>query len=159
MKKYFIIIAIAAVASIWIASCNSSDDDSAKDMEKPAIVDNDYERPFECDIYTRGEVIPVRFLFRDNVELGNFNIEIHNNFDHHSHSTSAGNCQLDDKKTPVNPWVFNQDYSIPLNAKEYKTDLSITIPKDIDTGDYHFMVRVTDKAGWQQIKAVSIKIK
>ncbi|RYD73590.1 MAG: DUF4625 domain-containing protein, partial [Sphingobacteriales bacterium] len=25
-------------------------------------------------------------------------------------------------------------------------------------GDYHFLIRITDKAGWQTIKAISIKI-
>lgn len=26
-------------------------------------------------------------------------------------------------------------------------------------GEYHFMIRLTDRAGWQQLKAVAIKIK
>jgi hypothetical protein len=34
----------------------------------------------------------------------------------------------------------------------------IAIPADIDEGDYHFMVRLTDKSGWQQIAAKSVKI-
>ena len=32
------------------------------------------------------------------------------------------------------------------------------IPADAALGDYHFMIRLTDRAGWQQLHAVAIKI-
>ena len=41
----------------------------------------------------------------------------------------------------------------------YKATIDIPIPEDIDEGDYHFMIRLTDRAGWQQLKSVSIKVK
>jgi hypothetical protein len=66
---------------------------------------------------------------------------------------------LDAKKAPVNAWVFNQDYAIPDGRKTFEANNEITVPADIDTGDYHFMVRLTDKSGWQQLAAVSVKIK
>ena len=90
--------------------------------------------------------------------MGSYNIEIHNNFDHHSHSTEAGDCPLDEKKLPVHPWVYNQDFPIPGNSPLYDAHVNIPIPADIDPGDYHFMIRVTDRSGWQQLKAVNIKI-
>jgi hypothetical protein len=40
----------------------------------------------------------------------------------------------------------------------YDAYVDIPIPDDIDTGDYHFVVRVTDAAGWQSYKAFSVKI-
>ena len=92
------------------------------------------------------------------MELGSFNIEIHNNFDHHTHSTSAADCPLDEKKNAVNPWVYNESFDIPAGQKEYASAVDIKIPDNIDTGDYHFMLRLTDKVGWQELKAVSIKI-
>lgn len=153
----------AAVMGIAVSmtSCSSDDDDDTKvnDKEKPEIVDGKLPNPIDCQQYKRGETIAFRYTFTDNVELGNFNIEIHNNFDHHTHSTSAGDCPLDAKKSPVNPWVYNQDQTIPSGLKSYEAKVDIAIPKDIDPGDYHFMIRVTDKTGWQQLKAVSIKIK
>ena len=66
--------------------------------------------------------------------------------------------QQEEKKKPVKPWVYNQDFQIPESASTYNAKVYIPIPEDVDTGDYHFMIRVTDKAGWQQLKAVSIKI-
>jgi len=29
---------------------------------------------------------------------------------------------------------------------------------DIDPGEYHFMIRVTDASGWQQLRSVAIHI-
>lgn len=133
-------------------------DDDEKDVEKPVIEAGSDALPQNCQVYTKGEEIPFRCIFTDNEGLGNYNIEIHNNFEHHSHSTDAGDCTLDAKKDPVNPWVYNKDFTIPGNPLRYDAQVDIPIPADIDPGDYHFMVRVTDKAGWQELRAVSIKI-
>ncbi len=162
LYRWKAMFAVAVVAlSAGLASCSSDDDGNtvANDQEKPKIEDGTVPNPIDCQQYKRGETIPFRYTFTDNVELGNFNIEIHNNFDHHTHSTSAGDCPLDDKKSPVNPWVYNQDQAIPAGLKSYEAKVDIPIPQDIDPGDYHFMIRLTDKAGWQELKAVSIKIK
>lgn len=154
MKRVFYL----ACALLLAVSCSDEKDEPVKDMDKPEITDGTDPSPVDCEVYYTGEVISFHYLFTDNVELGNFNIEIHNNFDHHTHSTSAGDCKLDDKKQPVNPWVFNRDYSIPAGQKSFEAVVDIPVPEDIDPGDYHFMVRLTDKSGWQQLKAISIKV-
>lgn len=114
--------------------------------------------PIDCQVYHRGETIPFSYVFTDNDELGKYNIEVHHNFDHHTHSTSATTCSMDAIKEAQNPWVFNQDFNIPDGQKSFSAREDIKIPTNIDTGDYHFMIRLTDKAGWQQIKSVAIKI-
>ena len=131
----------------------------ANDQEKPKIEDGTVPNPIDCQQYKKGETLPFHYTFTDNVELGNFNIEIHTNFDHHTHSSSAADCPLDDKQSPVNPCVYNQDQAIPAGLKSYEAKVDIPIPQDIAPGDYHFMIRLTDKAGWQELKAISIKIK
>ena len=137
----------------------SGNDDVAQDMQQPVISDQGITaNPINCQQYRRGDIIPFHYLMTDDQELGAYNIEIHNNFDHHSHSTSAVECPMDEKKVPVNPWVFNQDYSIPAGQRIFDARIDIQIPSDIDTGDYHFMVRLTDRAGWQQLHAVAVKI-
>ena len=55
--------------------------------------------------------------------------------------------------------MFNQDYTIPAGRRSYTARVDIQIPADAETGDYHFMIRLTDRAGWQQLKAVAIKVK
>ena len=142
-----------------LSACSSSDDVETKDMTKPVITDTGITaNPIDCQTYQRGTVIPFRYVLTDNLELGSFNIEIHNNFDHHSHSTSSVECGHEASKAPVNPWVYNQDFTIPSGQRTYAAQVDIPIPTGIDPGDYHFMVRVTDKAGWQELKAVALKI-
>lgn len=149
-------ILIASVLLV-MSSCSKSDDD--KDMTKPIIVTEGYEaEPSDCQIFRRGEKISFHYVFSDNVELGAYNIEIHNNFDHHTHSTSNVECELSENKTPVSPWIYNKDFEIPQGKTDYDASFDIEVPDNIDEGDYHFMIRLTDKEGWQEIKSVAIKV-
>jgi hypothetical protein len=134
----------------------SCGEEESKDMEKPAI---EVGFPQNCTQLQRGESFTFHAQFSDNAELGSYNIEIHHNFDHHSHSTGNVECEQDEKKTPVNSWVFNTDYAIPDGRQTFEADNEIAVPAGIDAGDYHLMVRLTDRSGWQQLAAVSIKIK
>ena len=172
IKYLSLVVALACVFSLGFIACSSDDD--AKDMTPPVIsTEGIVANPINCQVYHRGETIPFNYLFSDDQELGSYNIEIHNNFDHHSHSTEAdhdhdhaeGECDDDDHEEgehehaePVKPWVFNQSYSIPEGQRSFTARHDINIPADIDTGDYHFMIRLTDRAGWQQLHAVAIKI-
>lgn len=145
------------VTLFLLFSCSKDED---RDMEKPVIeMSAGSAFPLTCDVVYRGESFTFEALFTDNKELGNYNIEIHNNFDHHSHSTDDVECALDEKKKPVKPFIYNKDFSIPSGSVSFQAENSIQVPTDIDTGDYHFMVRVTDKSGWQQLKAVGIKVR
>ncbi|MCR5821088.1 MAG: DUF4625 domain-containing protein [Bacteroidaceae bacterium] len=140
------------------AAC-SSDEETLKDMTYPEISLEGYTYlPSDCDVYMRGDTIPVRYLLTDNVELGSYNIEIHHNFTHHTHSTSSVECPLEAIKKAENPWVYNYDSQIPAGMSSYNLSFNIPIPSNIDPGDYHFMLRLTDKAGWTQLHAVAIKV-
>lgn len=142
-----------------LSACSGSDDEVQKDMQQPVISDQGITaNPIDCQQYHRGDIIPFHYVMTDDHELGNYNIEIHNNFDHHTHSTTATDCPLDAQKQPQNPWVYNCDYSIPAGQQQYDARVDIQIPADIDPGDYHFMIRLTDRAGWQQLHAVAVKI-
>jgi hypothetical protein len=147
-KKIFII----SILAFTLSACDEED----KDMQKPEI---SISFPQNCQTLQRGESFTFIAQFSDNAELGSYNIEIHNNFDHHSHSTDNVECELNAKKAPVNAWVFNPNYAIPAGRKTFEANNEIIVPADIDAGDYHFMVRLTDKSGWQQLAAVSVKIK
>jgi hypothetical protein len=155
MKKSILSVILLCALS----ACSSSDDVEKKDMTYPEITDKGIvAAPINCEVYKRGEVIPFNYLFTDDTELGSYNIEIHNNFDHHTHSTSSVECPMDAKKEPVKPWVYNQDFQIAAGQRSYNARHDIAIPADVDPGDYHFMIRLTDRAGWQQLHAVAIKI-
>lgn len=150
MKKNILIILTVLAA---LAACTE------KDMTPPEILPvGDYASPLNCQEFARGAVLPFAYLFTDDTQLGSFNIEVHNNFDHHTHSTEAEECKEDPAKEPVNPWIFNQDYPIPAGHTSHEALFDIPIPEDADPGLYHFMIRVTDASGWQQIRSVSIRL-
>jgi len=151
-------IFLIATAIVFVFSACGDDD---RDMDKPAITtDGIVASPSDCDAYRHGDTIHFCYRFTDNVELGNYNIEIHSNHDHHTHSTSSVECPHDEEHEheAVNPWVFNQDYQIPEGTKDYVAEVDIVVPEGVDEGDYHFMVRVTDRAGWQELRSVAIDV-
>ena len=87
-----ILSALACVAIVGTVSCGSDED--SKDMTYPEISGQGITpNPVDCQQYKRGEVIPVDYILTDNEELGAYNIEIHSNSDHHSHSTSPVECK------------------------------------------------------------------
>ena len=140
-----------------LSACGSTSKE--QDKVPPEILPiGDYASPRNCQVFQRGGFLPFAYAFGDNVELGSFNLEIHNNFDHHTHSTEAGECKPDPVKQAVNPWIYNQDFPIPANLDYYESAISIQIPADIYPGEYHFMIRVTDASGWQELRSVSIRI-
>ncbi|MDD3077962.1 MAG: DUF4625 domain-containing protein [Paludibacter sp.] len=154
MKK-FLFTAIPILLLILTYGC----DNTIKDEEVPVIdMTLDDVFPQYCDTVYRGESFTFKFRFTDNVELGSYSIEMHNNFDHHTHSTSIVECELDPIKTADNPLLFLDEYSIPEGLQEYTATATIDIPYGVDTGDYHFMVRVTDASGWQTYEGISVKI-
>lgn len=157
-----ITMAIALTSAAIATSCSSNDD---KDTTYPQITaEGITANPVDCQNYKRGDIIPVRFMLTDDTELGDYNIEIHSNFDHHTHSTSTAECEDHEgheehhEGSTDAPWHFSQDYTIPAGQRSYMASHDIAIPTDIATGDYHFTLRLTDRAGWQQLHAVSIQI-
>jgi hypothetical protein len=155
MKK-LIIISLLITASF---SACKKDNQATIDTEYPVIdVTATTAFPKQCSTVKRGEKFTFRAQLSDNSQLGSISLDIHHNFDHHTHSTEVESCNMDTKKTPVKPFLMIQSISIPTGTKSYEVQQEITVPSDIDPGDYHFMIRLTDKEGWQTIKGLSIKI-
>lgn len=157
MKKNKLFSALLLCAMVFASSC--SKDDATVDTEYP-VIDNAAASAFpkQCSTVKRGEKFVFRARLTDNVALGSVSIDIHHNFDQHTHSTEVQTCTMDAVKTPVKPFLLIQSYPIPEGAKIYEVQQEITVPADVDPGDYHFMIRLTDKEGWQNIKGLSIKI-
>ena len=115
--------------------------------------------PKQCGTVGRGETFTFRALLKDNTALGSLSLDIHHNFDHHTHSTEVETCSMEPIKVPVKPFLLIKSFPIHAEQRSFLMEQQITIPTDIDPGDYHFMIRLTDKEGWQTIKGLSIKIK
>lgn len=160
---------------IVLTSCSSEEDDtkSGKDMESPAIdMSNDPLLTASCPTAVIGETIVLTPIFRDNAELGSFTIDIHHNFDHHSHSTETGekeeeSCILEPIKSKDEIaelqregklLTYIQSFPISAGLKYYEARQEIKIKADVEPGDYHCTIRVTDKAGWQSFRTYSLKL-
>lgn len=160
MRKIRNIVSFFGIIFLLI-SCEK---DNNIDTEKPIINTNFMDAfPQNCDTIYFGETFDVRALFTDNVELGSYSISIHNNFDHHSHSTEVAQCNMDAVKEPVNPYVFIEDFKIPEGLKEYISEVVISVPEGngsekFDEGDYHFFISLTDKEGWSTQMGLGMKI-
>lgn len=155
---YFVALSLLlALGLLGIASCQS--DTELIDMEPPRI-DLEVEGAFpqQCAVLLLGESFTIRTRFTDNVALGSFSIDIHHNFDQHNHSTEVLPCTPGPKREAINPYVFIKSFEIPEDSREYITEIQLQVPKDVDPGDYHFTIQVTDEVGWSTRKGLSIKI-
>ncbi|NGF57965.1 DUF4625 domain-containing protein [Parapedobacter sp. SGR-10] len=153
-----IIFLFLAVAGLFVAC--EKDSNNEIDQDPPQIhIDFAGAFPVQCSEIERGQKFTFKARLSDNVALGNVSVDIHHNFDHHSHSTEIDECDLAPKKSPIKPLVFIKSYTIAQGLKEYETNVEIDVPADIDPGDYHFMIIVTDQEGWSDTKGLSIKIK
>jgi len=159
MKKIPLLL-LGIVMVLSVISCKKTEIDD----QKPVIMaSGNSSFPVNCDTLYFGESFTFSSLFTDNAALGSYSLEIHQNFDHHSHSTEVSDCTMNPVKTAVNPYQFIMDYSIPEGMMEFTASDIITIPAGnqkgaFDEGDYHFYISLTDKEGWSVQKGMSIKI-
>lgn len=143
-----------------ISGCSKEEDKSPIDETYPVIdITAANAFPKQCSEIERGSKFTLRATFSDNVELGSVSVDVHHNFDQHSHSTEVNSCAMEAKKTAVKPFLLIQDFPIASGLRQHVLEQEIDVPADVDAGDYHFLIRVTDKAGWQTIKGISIKLK
>ena len=149
-------IALSLLSVLLLSNCKKETEEI--DTTYPEIITSATAFPQQCSVIKRGESFIFKTQVSDNVELGSMSIDIHNNFDHHSHSTEVNSCNMEAIKTPVKPYLLIREVSIPAGQKNYEATATVNVPSDVDPGDYHFLIRITDKAGWQTIKGISIKI-
>ncbi|WP_229702415.1 DUF4625 domain-containing protein [Maribacter cobaltidurans] len=146
------------LAILLITSC-SSDDGNVKDEEKPTItISYSGGFPQACESLKRGETYVFKALVSDNSTLASYSLDLHHNFDHHTHDDQEAICDLEPVKAAVNPFIYMENFRIDGNRKEYEINIEVTIPQDIDAGDYHCAYSVTDETGWQSRTSIDIKI-
>ncbi|MCG8308516.1 MAG: DUF4625 domain-containing protein [Cytophagales bacterium] len=159
MKKNKIVF-LLFLSGTLLFSCEKEDIDQVKPDIDMSAMD---AFPVACDTLYFGENFTLKAVFTDNVELGSFNLDIHHNFDHHTHSTEVIECNLADKKEPLNPYILIQDFEIPEGSSSYEANLEISLPSvngdgKYDEGDYHFHINLVDKNGWSTPYGVGVKM-
>lgn len=152
------ITSLAILLLLGIASGCKKDKEEVDTIYPTISIEAANAFPKQCSILKRGEKFIFRADLSDNIALGSVSVDIHHNFDQHSHSTEVLGCNMDAKKTPINPLLYIKDFPIPSGQKTYQIAQEIEVPANVDPGDYHFLIRLTDQSGWQTIKGLSIKI-
>lgn len=84
-----------------------------------------------------GSNLSITFAATDNVELGQYKIDIHDDFDCHGH---------DGERSP-SPTVWTMQDIVNLTGTQQTITRDIAVPSDIYAGNYHFQVSLIDKAG------------
>ncbi len=154
MKNLKIIMS-SLVLFIVLFACNK--ENTEIDTEKPTInMDNGF--PTNCVVIKKGKPFIFKALFKDNKGLAGYSIDIHHNFDHHTHSTDMVECDLLPKKKPVNAFKKVKTYKIEGNPTSYQASQEFMIDNEYDSGNYHFSIKVVDKEGWTSIKGISFTL-
>lgn len=150
---------LLAITTILLLGNCGNDDGNNIDKTKP-VLDISQSAFQNCSEVKKGIPFTFSATVSDNEALGSYSFDIHNNFDHHSHTTEAGvtECNLGTKKEAVNPFKLVKTVSITDKPKSYTISHEFVIPTEYDSGDYHFMVKVVDKAGWTTLKGLSFKV-
>lgn len=88
---------------VLLSACSKKDQE-AIDTTYPEIdVLTNNAFPKQCSEVLRGQSFTAKIHVSDNKELGSVSIDIHHNFDHHSHSTEVNDCNMEAIKAPVKP--------------------------------------------------------
>ncbi|WP_206365315.1 DUF4625 domain-containing protein [Sphingobacterium corticibacterium] len=158
MKSFKKLCLFIILGIFSFSGCKKDNDETTVDNHAPVIDLTGDAFPVQCSTLKRGGSFTFKTKFSDNIELGTYSIDIHHNFDHHTHSTEFEECELQPKKEPVKPFLFIKSYDIPSGQKNYEAVQQIEVSADIDPGDYHFMISISDHVGWSTIKGLSIQI-
>lgn len=129
----FCLLALFALVSV---SCKDSDSDTTK----PVIALNEPEEGEEIKI---GADMHLEMDLSDDVMLKSYMIEIHNNFDHHSH----GSTRAAAPNAETVPFSFNKSYDLSGKRTAHIHQHDVVIPANATPGDYHLMIYCTDASG------------
>ena len=113
---------------LFVFSCDKSDD-VLPTLSTVSVNDN------SIDVleFQPGSSFVVRSTFGDNIQLGQFKIDIHQDFDGHSHK---------DLTTQ-----FAEIRIKNIEGTQYNLEETFDIPIDASSGTYHGTIRVLDKEG------------
>jgi hypothetical protein len=126
---------------LWgMSGCN--DDGETIDTSAPVI---ELEDPAYGEFFVAGNSVHFEASFTDDIELGSYKIDIHNNFDGHAHGRVA---KANDDPALIK-WSFSQsfDFAPGLKISNVLLHDELEIPQNTMAGPYHFIVSAVDKSG------------
>jgi hypothetical protein len=145
MKTKTRTIIFSCLTALFFLTLNRCTED--RDTVKPVI---ELHEPAEGDVLQIGNEDGMHFEadFSDNEALASYRIEIHPNFDNHSHSR-ADEGSVD----------FTYDRSWKISGRNFPAHQhAVLIPENATPGDYHLMVYCLDEEGNTSYVTVNIEL-
>jgi hypothetical protein len=129
---YFSIVLIGTL----LAGCNKNDDETPLDTTPPTVsnVQINGLAPGAEIVVAPGSEMDFDATFSDDRELGQYRIDIHDDFDEHNHG-----------RIKSEPFEFNQVYN--LSGTTQSVHELIDIPENAAPGPYHLTLYYFDAAG------------
>lgn len=149
MMKRTIFASITLLSCLALATAFTACKEEPKDTTKPII---ELIEPEDHDKLLIGDEHGVHFEMKlsDDDLVKSYKIDIHNNFDGHSHTRDLRHGDDNTK-----PFTFNKEYSVnQRNASIHHHD--IKIPADATPGEYHLLVYCVDRSGNESMVARTI---
>jgi hypothetical protein len=111
-----------------VSACKKKEE---PDTEAPKVI---LISPADEEEFEPGGSLNLSALFTDNKELSEMQIDIHEDDDGHKHESSRNA-----------PWSTRKSFTLAGTAQSVQHQFDI--PADADTGAYHLVINVLDKAG------------
>lgn len=148
------------LGSLLIGSCDSGTEAEKPDTEIPLIVLQDSNPGYGTDDICglpethvfpllSEQTLELDLHFTDDVELSQYKIDIHHNFDCHTHGRVSEVGE---------PWFVAR--IVKLEGRDQQVTERLTVPANVTAGNYHLLVYGLDKVGNEAEPLVySMKIK
>ncbi|MDR3252152.1 MAG: DUF4625 domain-containing protein [Tannerella sp.] len=134
--KYLFTVSFAISALSLSTSC-----DTESDTTPPVI---NLIEPENDELLHIGGEVHFEMELSDDEGLKSYKVEIHNNFNSHTHELTVRSAGEDENTTP---FAFNKSWDVSGKKNASIHHLEIVIPENATPGHYHFMVYCTDEAG------------
>jgi hypothetical protein len=141
MKRISVhILPLSLLVLAILAGCDSSNE--TIDTSAPTI---ELADPLSGESFAAGDAVHFEASFTDDIELGVYKIDIHNNFDGHSHGRIAKSTE----DPGLLKWSFSQSFDFDPGLKNSDVHLhdELEIPLNTMAGPYHFIVSAVDASG------------
>src|SRR5690606_26968372 len=83
-----------------------------------------------------GATLQMKIRFQSNRELSQYKIDVHSNFDCHTHGRVAA---------ASTPWKLSE--TVDISGTDTTVTKNMAVPADAAAGNYHFMIRLLDATG------------
>ena len=112
------------------------------DITAPKI---DVLKPQAWDSVAAGGFVDFEATFLDDLELGSYSIDVHDNLDGHGH----GRISQPNDDPSLERWIYKKNYSIPEGYIMFvaQHDDDIAVAENSMAGPYHFVIQAVDQAG------------